>query len=342
MSNYSQTVVLAALAELSDKSNKDLRAPQYGATRAFNDYKKDLIMNYDDFKNVRVKSDLQTKQIDYLIRDSQSVGSSRAASLTGAMGDSLRDTLTFVTYTREWTMSDDNARNNTQGEVRRMLNNIRNARLDIGAEIESDAVTKLEAYKNTVQGDRDLGTWSNYTSYIANAQATEYYNYMATEMRTLDYNGLLQEVHTANGNALINKQLAQGAGNSENMQYQYPDFEFYTSNSITNLSDAFCTSYVFEQGAVGLLDWIPGKNREGLVNHADFDFTSMADPFGIFDSFAVAIQKKVQDSSSAGSTDIGGNTQDAVWLYEMSIDVAFYIPTITTGKLVNKYALTSA
>jgi hypothetical protein len=53
---------------------------------------------------------------------------------------------------------------------------------------------------------------------------------------------------------------------------------------------------------------------------------------------ALMTEYKVQDSS-AGGANIGGNTQDAVWLYELSIDVAFYIPTITTQKLVNKYAL---
>ena len=49
MSNYSQTVLLAALAELSETGNKDLRAPLYGATNAFAKYKKDVIVNYDSF-----------------------------------------------------------------------------------------------------------------------------------------------------------------------------------------------------------------------------------------------------------------------------------------------------
>jgi hypothetical protein len=341
MANYANTVLLNALANLADP-NKDLRAPQYGATRAFNDYKRDLIVNYDEFNLVKNKSDLQTKQVDYLRRTTATVGSSRAASLTGSMGDSTRDTLTWVTYTREFTISDDNMRNNTQA-FRMLSTQMRNARLDIGAEIESDAVTKLEAFKNTVQGNRDLGTWdsTNYVSEIANANKNDYYNYMATEMRTLDYNGPLQEIHTYNLNALINQQTAQGQANSANLQFQYPDFQFYTSNSVTNLSDYFGTSYVCEQGSLGLIDWIPGKNREGLPGHNNFDFTQMPDPFGIFDRMALAIEKKVQDSSAAGAN-IGGNTQDAVWLYEVSIDVAFFIPTITTQKLVNKYGLLSS
>jgi hypothetical protein len=343
MANYASTVLLAALSELSDTANKDLRKPQYGATEAFNKYKKSVIVNYDDFNLIQNKSELQTKQIDYLRRDTGTVNNSRSASLTGNLGDSTRDSLTFVTYAREFTISDSIMRNNTIAAQRFMVNQMRNARLDIGAEIESDMVTKLEAFKNTVQGDRDLGTWDsvNYVSEIANANKTEYFNYMATEMRTLDYYGMLQEIHTANANALINYQTAQGTANSANLQFQYPDFEFYTSNSITNLSDYFCTSYVVEAGSLALVDWIPGKNREGLISHAEWDFTQMPDPFGIFDRFALAVQKKVWDSTD-GDKDIGGTSQDAVWVYEMSVDVAAFIPTITTQKLVNKYGLLSS
>ena len=343
MANYQNTLILDAIANLTDGANKDMRAPSYGATQAFSEYKRDVIVNYDEFNLVENKSELQDKKIDYLRRDSQSLGTARSASLTGAMGDSTRDSLTWVTYTREFTISDSVMRQNRIAAQRIMENQLRNARLDIGAGIETDAVTKLEAFKNTVQGSRNLGTWdsSNYVSEIAFTNKTEYFNYIATEMRTLDYNGMLQEIHTANANALINYQVAQGQANSANLQFQYPDFEFYTSSSVTNLSDYFCTSYVVPAQTLALVDWIPGKNREGVMDHADWDFTQMPDPFGIFDRLAIAVQKKVQNSTSTGYA-LNGTSQDMVWLYEMSVDVAFYIPTITTGKVVNKYGLVSS
>ena len=345
MANYANTLKLDALAMLQENANKDFRPDMYGATKAFNDYKRDVILNFDDFRNAESEPDLQSRKVDYLRRDSQTVGSYRSASLTGAMGTSTRDTLTFVTYTREFTISDDNARANVFNAARQLAAQMKNARLDIAAEIESDAVAKLESYKNTSNGNRGtvLGTWdsTNYVYEIANANKDEYFNYMETGMRDLNYSGRLQEVHTGAANALINYQQAQGQANSANLQFQYPAFDFYTSNSITNLSDYYCTSYVMEQGSLGLVDWIPPKNREGLT-HNDFEFSAMPDPMGIFDGgFSLAQQLKVQDSSAGGQA-IGGNTQDAVWLFEMSIDVAFYIPTITTQKLVNKYGLVKA
>ena len=336
---YTNTALLNALTMLQEKSNKDLRAPAYGATQAFNQFKRDAILNYDAFKNSD-ESGLRTMQVDYLIRDTATVNSSRSASLTGAIGNSLRDTLTFVTYAREFTISDDLARSNTFNAAKMLSNHITNARLDIGAQIETAGVAKLEAFKNTVQGNRTLGTWDsvNYLMSVANADEDRYFNYMENGLQQLDYNGPLQLINYGSLNELKSWQFAQGQANSSNLNFQYANKSFYTSNTITNSSDHIGTSYAVEEGALALVDWIPFKNRQGLSNHNGWDFTNIPDPFNIFDPMALAIQKKVQDSSAAG-VNIGGDTQDAVWLYELSVNVAYYIPTLTTGKLVQKYVL---
>jgi hypothetical protein len=256
------------------------------------------------------------------------------------MGDSTRDTLSFVTYTREFTLSDDNAKNNTQQAAKQLTHQIRNARLDIGASIETAAVAKLEAYLNTVDVGSSLSTWdsTNNINVVANADEDRYFNIITSQMQQRDYNGAIQLVNTHDLNELQYWQTAQGAGNSSNLQFQYDNKTFYTSNTITNSSDHVGTTYACEDYSIALVDWIPSKNRTGVMDHANWDFTNIPDPFGIFDRMALAVQKKVQDSSAAGQN-IGGNTQDIVWLYEMSVDVAFYIPTITTQKLINKYAL---
>ena len=338
MANYSYTVLLAALAKLNESSNQDMRASNYGATKTFNKYKRQVIQNYDEFNKVQNQSELQTKQIDYLRRDVQSVTNTRSASLTGSYGLSTRDTLTFVTYAREFSVSVGTAANNVFKAAEMLKNSMINARLDIGDAIETDAIAKLETFKNTTQGARTLGTWDAGASVqeFAIADKTNYYNYIRSEMGVLNYNGRLQEVHTGNLDALRFFQIAQGTGNSANLQFQYPDFDMETSNSITNASDYFGTSYVVPAQSIALLDWIPGVNRAGLANHGIWDFASMADPFGIFDTMALADTKTVINNTTVGGP------QDPVYIYEMSVDVAFFIPTLTTGKLVNKFGLTLA
>ena len=334
MASYLNTILLTALGQLSEQSNKDLRLPQYGATRAFNDRKRNVITNYEDFAKQEAEVDLRGQRVDYLRRDTQTVNSNRASDLTGALGTSTSDSLTFVTYAREFTLSDDNARNNTQGAAKQLAYQMKNARMDIGADIETAAVAKLEAFLNTTDVSSPMSTWSsdNNWNLISNEDQDRYFNIMETEMQMRDYNSGLQIVNYGTLNEMIAWQANQGTANSNNLTFQYGNKSFYTSNSITNSSDHVGTSYVCEDNSLALVDWIPAKNREGLAQHAAFSFTSIPDPFGMFDSLALGIQQKVQSSAATG-----GNTQDAVWVYEMSVDVAFYIPTITTQYLVNKY-----
>lgn len=339
MANYQNTVLLDALAQLNESANKDLRAPAYGVTRAFNDRKRNVVLNFDQFQSQPAETGLRSLKVEYLRRDSGTVNSTRSASLTGDMGDSTRDTLTFVTYSRQFTVSDDVVNNNTFNAAAILANQIKNARLDIGASIEAAGITKLEAFRNTVDVSSSLSTWDSvgYVNQIANGNEDRYFNIMEAEMGMRDYNGALQVINYGTLNELIKWQGAQSVGNSSNLQFQYGNKMFYTSNSITSASDYIGVSYVVEEDSLALVDWVPVKNRESRV-HATWDFTQIPDPFGIFDGMALAIQPKVQDSSSGGAN-IGGDTQDAVWLYELSLDVAFFIPTITTQKLVNKYGL---
>lgn len=318
-----------------------MRAPEYGGTVLFNKYKKDVIVNYDEFMLVKNTSDLMTKQVNYLRRNTGTVGTARTETLTGDIGDSTRDSLSFVTYQREFTLSDGIARNNFFNAAKMLANQIVNARLDIGASIETAAIAALEAARNTVQGNRPssgIGTWdgaNNYVYEIANADSNNYYNYLRAAQAALDYNGQMQEVHTINLEALKFYQIAQGTGNSTNMQFQYPGWDLNLSTSITNASDYEGTSYVVPAASVALMDWVPGKNREGM-KHGIWEFKTIPDPFGIFDRLALAVYETVANGSTYGGA------QDAQWLFEMSVDVAFFIPTITTQKVVNKYALTTA
>ena len=54
MAYYANTTWLDALSFLQDQANKDLRAPAYGVTRAFNDRKRNVIQNYEDEKSLKV------------------------------------------------------------------------------------------------------------------------------------------------------------------------------------------------------------------------------------------------------------------------------------------------
>ena len=338
MSYYSDTALLNAVAVMTDPANaKEFRQKEYGALQAHLDYANIMVPNTAAIK----ESENQTDQINYFKRSSQSVGSARTVSVTGAYGDTGYLTPSWTTYTREFSISEEQAQGNIETAARIYAHQMKNTMIDLYEAIEDDAVSNLDTNRNTVEGSRSgLSTWHgvpSYTAEISNTNKANYYNYIMTDLQNDKYSGILQEVHTGNMNAYIAEYQAQGAGNDTNTAFQFPGFEFYTSNSITNGSSYFGTSYVAEIGSISAIPWIPAKNRRGIPLHGAYDWFSIPDPFGKLGSLAVFRKKDAVDMSS-----YNGTAQDAVTIYEISVDVTFLAVPLSDGKVVYKYGLCSS
>ena len=338
MPNYADTVLLNAVAVMTDPANaKEFRQEEYGALNAHLAYADIMIPNLAQIK----KSENQTEQINYFKRSEGTVGSARTVSLTGKYGDTGYLTPTWTSYTREFTISEEQARGNIETAARIYAHQLKNTMIDLYEAIEDDAVSNLDTNRNTVAGNRSgLSTWHgvpSYTAHITNGNKANYYNYIKTDLRNDKYTGILQEVHTGNMDAFIAEYRNQGAGNDANTAFQFPGFEFHTSNSITNGSDFFGTSYVTEVGSISAIPWIPGKNRDGVAGHGEYDWFSIPDPFGKLGQLAVFRQKTASDTSGSG-----GTAQDAVAIYEISVDATFLAVPLSTGKVVYKYGLNSS
>jgi len=323
---------------MTDPANaKEFRQQEYGALNAHLDYANIMVPNVGAIKS----STQQAEQINYFKRDSQTVGSARACSLTGAYGDTGYLTPSWTSYTRQFTISEEQGDYNMESAARIYAHQLKNTMIDIYEEIEGDAVSNLDTNRNTVQGNRSgLSTWHgapSYTAEIANTDKENYYNYVMTDLRNDKYNGVLQEVHTGNMNARIAEWTAQGPANDSNLQFQFPGFEFYTSTSITNGSSYFGTSYVVEVGGISAIPWIPLRNRRGVAGHGEYDWFSIPDPFGKLGTLAVFRNRTCSDTS-----DYGGDVQDAVSIYEISVDVTFLAVPLSTGKVVYKYGLVAS
>jgi len=338
MANYASTVLQNAIAVMTDPANdKEFRQEEYGALEA---HLAHANMMSPDIAKVK-QSSAQSDYMDYFKRDSQTVGSARTHSLTGAYGDTGSLNLSWTTYTREFTISVAQGDLNRYRDAQIYARQLKNTMIDLYEAIEDDAVSNLESNRNTVEGNRTgLATWHgtpSYTSHVTNGNKANYYNYIKTDLRNDKYNGILQEIHTGNMNAYINEYAAQGAGNDTNTSFQFPGFEFHTSNSISNGSDFFATSYVVEQGGIAAIPWIPKHNVRGVHGHGEYDWFTVPDPFGKLGNLAVFSQ------STAGSTSSsGGTVQDAITIFEISVDIAYVCTPLSTGKVIYKYGLNSS
>jgi len=335
MANYADTVLQTAVAVMTDPANKkEFRQEVYGALDAHLAYSD---MMSPDIAAIKASA-AQSQTMHYFKRSSETVGSARKHSLTGAYGDSGTLALTFTTYRREFSISVEQGDLNVYRDAQIYARQLENTLIDIYEAIEDDCVSGLDTNRNTVAGNRSgLSTWHgvpSYTAHITNGNKANYYNYIMTDLRNDKYTKTLQEIHTGNMNAYIAEYQAQGAGNDTNTAFQFPGFEFYTSNSITNGSDFFGTSYVVEAGGIAAIPWIPAKNRRGVTGHGEYEWFSIPDPFGKLGNLAVFVKRTAADTSGSG-----GTVQDAVSIYEISVDVALAYTPLSTGKVVYKYGL---
>jgi len=335
MANYADTVLLNAVAVLTDPANaKEFRQEEYGALNAHLDYADIMVPNTAAIK----QSETQTDQINYFKRSEGTVRTARRIAITGGYGDTGKLEPSWTTHAREFSISEEQAQGNIESAARIYAHQLKNTMIDIYESIEDDCVSNLDSNRNTVAGNRSgLSTWHgvpSYTAEITNANKGNYLNYIKTDLRNDKYNGILQDVHTGNMNALYAEQMAQSVGNDTNTAFQFPGFERYTSNSITNGSGYFGTSYIVEVGSISAIPWIPAKNRRGVPDHGEYDWFSMPDPFGKLGSLAIFRKRTAADTSLSG-----GTVQDAVTVYEISVDITLNVVPLTTGKVVYKYGL---
>ena len=338
MANYHSSVLLAAVGIIDKKfQEKELRRPQYGGFEAFLNKRDMLIPGFRQIWD----QEQRTLTAKYLVRSAGNVTNSRSCSPSASYGDSSTMDLSWKTYARTVKTSTLIFNNNNYTQVQQLANDMYNAFMDLYADIESDAIAYLETNRNGVQGNRTLNTWdgTNDVMKVAHADRDNYLNYIKTEMIADNYRQNLMDVHSVNLLAMYRQQFAQGASNDENLQFQFPGFTHYMSQSISNASDAFGTSYVIEDGGIAVLDWIPSINRRGEQAKSGALWTTMPDLFGYPLTWAV-----YQTDGCADTHSTDGVTQDYVVTYEISVDLSFNRAPLTTAneEVIDKYQLQSS
>ncbi len=318
--NYNDSVLLNGIGILREKLNdKTFKRPIYGAFDAF-------MLNREfaipEINELRV-AEKRAVEVNYLKRSVRNIKNSRTCDPTAVYGDSGTINPTWKIYSQTVKTSQKIFANNEFSAQQAFANDMKNAFIDLYTDIEGDAVGILESNKTGVNVGT-LGTFDavNDIMNIAAVDEENYYNYISTTMVDNDYNGNLVDVHTINMIALQREQMAQGDSNDRNDRFQFEGFDHLSSKQITNGSDLFGTNYIFEDNAVAVIDWIPGMNRRGFENKEGI-WTTMDDPFGYPFQWSV-FRKEICSDTTAD----GGNTQDAVTIWEISLDLSFNVAPI--------------
>lgn len=334
MANYASSVFLAAITNLNARlQSAELRPPVDQVIEAFMTQREVSIPNLTELRT----SAIRATKVNYLKRTTDSVGSARSCTPSASLGDSGQNTLTWTTYTRNVYLPHKPMNNNYYSQMAAFENDIYNALLDLRASITTAMIAYLEANKTTVN-DGSLGTWDAVTSVqdYAYADLANFFNYMKSDMFENDYNQNLLNIHSISQTGLMKYPFSPGLadGNTtlqyqQQLQYSYPGYSFYPAH-ITNASDAYCTNYNVYEGGIAVLDWIPPLNRDGKDIGVHVWETMTPDPSLIPWPLAVHITRDCADTTS-----IGGDVQDLVDTYELSVDLSLtHAPLTAAGETV--------
>lgn len=325
MANYQPSILLDAVGIVTDRFNAhEMRPGFFGATETFLKYRD---FSIPDLSSIR-KSAQRATTVRYLNKTTQSTISARSCNPTAVLGDSSTATITWATVGFTVYESKKLFQNNYYTAQQAFANDLYGGMLNAHEAIETAIVAYLEANKTGVNnGSAWMGTFDSGDDIfdIAVADKTRYYNYMQTVMRENLYRGELDAIQNIAAGAVMMEQLAQGAGNSANQQYQYGNIVFHESNYVTTASDYLINSYVFNPYSVAMLDWIPPLNQEGLVS-GENTWTTMPDLFGLPLTWSV-----FKKSSCDSSVSLGGETQDLLTVWEFTVDYGLVKAPITTA-----------
>ena len=279
------------------------------------------------------KSDQSTIEIKLLNKQAITVGSARAYDHSGNKNDSRNKAVTFTTVTADYATSIKESDRIIWSDIELEAAQLHSAMIAIHNSIETTQLAGLNTNKSqvVVSATPTSGTWdaTNHIFQVLNGDYDLFLQKLKGFMRENYYDGGVYE--TIFNEALYQKAetiLAQGAGNNTNLAWQGMGIDALVSQELANDSGYLGMGYAFTPGTLGILDWIPEKNRTGFGDTFQIGglYTRMPDPFGSGLTFAVHKRAVAADNDSTS-----GETQDINIHTEISIDLAPIIATTSTA-----------
>jgi len=272
------------------------------------------------------QTDQDTVDVNLINRQSITTGSARAAAHTGSKNDSRKTTVTFTTYTADFTYSIKEAGRLIWQQAPLVAAQLQSAAIALHDTIETAALARLNTNKSQVVTSLTPreGTWdaTNYIYQITNNDSDRWMQRVKGFMRQQYYKGLYDSIIDETLFQTAEHFINQGSANSENLSYQANGINF--DNSLTqelSLDSGYVgMGYIFPVGTVGVLPWIPKENKEGRGEAGEIGgaYQTITDPLGSGLQFAVHERYLAADNESNS-----GETQDIDVHVELSVDLGF-------------------
>lgn len=254
--------------------------------------------------------------------------SARAHDHTGTVGDSTEVAFSWSTYGDVFQTSLKRANNNIFADAEIMANEIENALKNIYESADAAALAYLSTNKTGVNVATKNGVFdeTNDAFEIANANIARFIQHAKSMLRQNYYNGrselILDPVLFLEAEHYLN----QGSGNSVNTSYQIGE-NIWEAITLADANYTDGAGYIIPEGTIGVVDWIPMKNRQGWGDFESYNggYGTIVDPRT---GLTLAIHGYSQRADTSGA---GGEVQDVTTEWEISVDMSFNKAPLTTA-----------
>lgn len=336
---YTATVLQDAIykAAQTDKfQSAELRKSSYGALEAAM-ASTNLLLPKTELERIR-QAATQTEKINTFVREADGIGTSRKCSGSGT-GTSAQTTVSWTTLVEEFKISFAETQGN-QYTYQEIFNNRFDQKLrSLYNRIDALVVAQLEA-------SYSAGAGTYYTNFnnakqvplsdhdISNNRAALWVNRMMAEMMQNDFNDDIVGVGDAFLKANTMAMLNQGQGTATNLGFQFSGTNWNFTNRVTNNTGRDATAYIFQNGMIGLLNWIRPEYTQGVDIGTDV-WSRFTDPvYGM--NFELKMKKQCEDNSLLFSGAEADYTESFVIAADFATPTAY---SSTSNSFIYKYEL---
>jgi hypothetical protein len=290
-----------------------------------------------DWQTLKLASD-RAFQLDFFKRTSRALTTGKSYTHTYTHGASGKISPTFDILSDGFRISKKQATRSTR-TIEEMYNNeFVNTVLNMTKGIEDKAVDYILAGRDTINTANIKGTFNatNDVFEIAEANINSLFQIALTRMDVIGYSGMALDVFCDSITyMLFRTQMAQGGGNSTNLQYQFTDgnITFHHVPSLLGKQNTLFTNayakgsfLIIPAGTVTILDWVSELNRKG-------DTSKVANFGVVLNPVNNIILGTHEIELGADTTTQGGDTQDVVKDTQLSTEISLVkAPYSTSGE----------
>lgn len=274
-----------------------------------------------------------------LARTKRASGSTRVYNHTGSFDDSQSMNLSWTLKSDKFAISLKLLDKNIFDFNTVLANKFEQACMNVLEDKETEAIAYLVAQRATQQPTLKGASFDagNDAVEIAGANATSFMQRIKSVMKQNYFGGQLDVIADSNLQIAFQQQMAQGAANSANLQYQFPGARIVESVELVDANYDKGSALVFPTGTVGAINWIPKQNRSGWG-----DYNSYVGGYGTFNflGYQFAVHGYAVRSDTSGSN---GSAQDVTLEFEVSFDTSYnkapiFYTTSRTDSVIVEFA----